>query len=99
MSTHFRLAAWLLCAWVLWGEYGDLIDGDLRMREPRPQGAFATSAECSTAMAGYIAGIARSATAVGRQGDSWITWVHLSEGKGATFRCLPDTVDPRGPKR
>jgi hypothetical protein len=71
------------CAWVLWGEV--VIPGKLwgSTTEYVLIGAHATHAECLSAMR-YD----------GKAGE-----VARARGGGVTTKdCLPDTVDPRGPK-
>lgn len=86
------------CAWVLWGEYGEVVGGDMKMREPRPQEAFPTRTECSTVIANYIAGLARGAAQVAKQGDSWIAYAAPGgEGRSATFRSFTRGGSPGPP--
>jgi len=69
MGNHYRLAALMLCAWVLWsGKSGAWF----------PITAFESRAECEA-----------TRTAKAPTGTT----------EGFYVTCLPDTVDPRGPKR
>jgi hypothetical protein len=79
------------CAWVLWRETSR---GGLPV-EWYPDG-YATSKEC-------YAELNRREAAM-RDGGWSITgapdlYVHKESSAVLRFRCLPDTVDPRGPKR
>jgi hypothetical protein len=72
------------CAWVLWLEgYGVAFTG----KGFQPQEAFATKAECVAQMA--------------KSTGSPTVFLMGGGPNGAlvgAFKCLPDTVDPRGPK-
>jgi hypothetical protein len=86
------------CAWVLWA--GELYDAGLGHSSPIQ--AVATRPDCLAAMEraaqtyketmGPDAWIGRDSIR-----DPWALVVG-GEGHTVTLRCLPDTVDPRGPK-
>ena len=94
-AAHFGEAA---CAWVLWGNYGTLdpavplafstVKGS--PSDWQPAEAFDTAQACETAL--------KSA----KQHESDLIFKrNQNKPKGVlwdAYRCLPDTVDPRGPK-
>jgi hypothetical protein len=93
------------CAWVLWSE------SDTAFRQPGVLGggtvsiveAFETKSACDGAAARQAA--AREAdtradgnySTVSRRG-TWVFWESAIALGSYRYRCLPDTVDPRGPK-
>jgi hypothetical protein len=87
------------CAWVLW--VNEWFDASLD-RAPSDVQAFATRPDCLAAMertAQTFKETMRGDAGVGRDTtrDPWALFV-VGEGHSVTLRCLPDTVDPRGPK-
>ena len=82
------------CAWVLWSAF--LAQGP----EPRwfTNTAYQTQEECLVGMERMVQ-VSRNAGAdvAWAQGQSTATWRETTGGRGV-YQCLPDTVDPRGPK-
>jgi len=75
------------CAWVLWGDWKGPAQGKL-VNGPEPYGdAFPTREECIKAK-------------VRLGGTTGMYYLPLKGGGEAPIllSCLPDTVDPRGPK-
>jgi hypothetical protein len=93
VTLLLRSAAFAECAWVLWREasYAD----NTGTRTEWSQDGYATSQEC------YEQIRAREAH---MRSTGWRVGAFYESPKGAPlvvvgrFTCLPDTVDPRGPK-
>jgi hypothetical protein len=86
------------CAWVLWGN--EWFDASLD-RAPSDVQAFATRSDCLTAIeqtAQTFKETMGSEAGIGRDHRSSGSLYVVGKGHSATIRCLPDTVDPRGPK-
>ena len=86
------------CAWVLW--VNEWFDTGLD-RGPSVVRAFATRSDCLASMeqtAQTFRQTMGSKAAMGRDPRSDSEVVILGEGHSVTARCLPDTVDARGPK-
>jgi hypothetical protein len=99
--TLAPMQAWAECAWVLWSNYGtedvdvpitapSVVSG--KVSEWQPLEAFATTKACETALSNAQ-----------RRESNMKVERNKSKPKGTlwnvfTFRCLPDTIDPRGPK-
>jgi hypothetical protein len=86
------------CAWVLWaGEWFDAREDGVRSLLY----ASATQADCLAAMeraAQAFKDKMGSGAVIGRDPrEPWAVMV-FGQGHSVTIRCLPDTVDPRGPK-
>jgi hypothetical protein len=82
--------AWADCAWILWQEQRRV--GTSWQERPFVfEQAYATRESCeqSRAAANAIAGSDNDAKAAGRLPDDGIRRV---------YQCVPDTIDPRGPK-
>ena len=92
------------CAWVLWTREVDALN---RAGPYRLEGAYPTVKGCIGAIdkewdaaspdgsGGRLASYRKSPT------EAWITqWVNPNAppSRHAIFQCLPDTIDPRGPK-
>jgi hypothetical protein len=104
--TLAPMEAWAECAWVLWkvptgkfyqaGRAGELprdaVPFELRNLPPRIEGGFPAYREC----------MAQPQAQQSEDGTFWTT--RMTRGNnievlvGVSFQCLPDTVDPRGPK-
>jgi len=88
------------CAWVLWIKYSERGRAD----EPqRPLLAYQTKEECEKGIDERVLAAAERSSrtndyAVARTADT----VHLLRGGlpviSSRYACLPDTMDPRGPK-
>jgi hypothetical protein len=100
--TRFRLATVVLllylvsfapsasaeCAWVLWSS------GMKKGTEQNPLSAFDSREQCEQEFKKTLENATR-AGAVRRAEGKIITF---SDGEQTAFICLPDTIDPRGPK-
>jgi hypothetical protein len=90
------------CAWVLWAS-ASILTAPEKPRETWPDGAFPTRAECDAGRDRKFAGVLTSNTpgiTVTRLGEL-ITIMTNEPPRTLTtysYTCLPDTVDPRGPK-
>ncbi len=80
------------CAWVLWGTNID--KGDLAST---PMNGYSTLAECQREQASWEsreAAYQRNRAESNARGPS----TQYVLGVAVSYRCLPDTIDPRGPK-
>lgn len=90
--------AYAECAWVLW----------VRTQVPGQAtttsvlGAYEARAECKNAEREEIAGVRAKFPSAKMKVDRETVWVWNEKGVAAVithdYYCLPDTVDPRGPK-
>lgn len=97
------------CAWVLWSQKSTLAKDltNVTTDPAQPDASFQAVAECdsqakshatSLLVAMRAAGAKRSE--VGRIYGGWRTVFERENEAGAVdFKCFPDTIDPRGPKR
>jgi hypothetical protein len=76
--------AWAACAWVLWVQSYAVHDGKPITRVEDPSDAFATKDECE-----FVLQRREQREKMRRASDS---------SRESYFTCLPDTIDPRGPK-
>ncbi len=92
------LGAGAECAWVLWAQpkvakRGSVLEGTdnviarVQMEQWQPHAAYSTKAECERAIDAKTREIAKIITEGTQE-----RLEHIQ------VRCLPDTVDPRGPK-
>jgi hypothetical protein len=86
------------CAWVLWAKVSSPKDADtltvMSASDTLPgcERALRRSLEIRGKLGGMVGGTAVSDLAKDRKtGEEWVVTTH--------FSCLPDTIDPRGPKR
>jgi hypothetical protein len=97
------------CAWVLWKREVLLGNADAVERPWEPPQAVPDHGACEAAETEVLKNIARSRAqggdwiSTGVTGNLVITLYRDPEGKlvmteSQEFRCLPDTIDPRGPK-
>jgi hypothetical protein len=108
----WAVAAWAECAWVLWYEDGGWSTHSERRTSWGLVGAFtiesACRAESDAKVKDLAAGWAKD-TAPGRTDTvevrgNYVTrawnWPGMNTSGGSSVRyiCLPDTIDPRGPK-
>ncbi len=87
------------CAWVLWALTGE---------SGGPTTGYATKAECDAGLSRIemtnqkLPSVDRDSPNVGRSLDGGQLHVFTKDANGRRFvtfySCLPDTVDPRGPK-
>ncbi len=80
--TVFATSAAAECAWVLWKTLHVMRGGEIVVTEWSIAESYSTQKECEH-WANYYGPLARA----GKPASPVIS-----------FRCLPDTVDPRGPK-
>ena len=91
------------CAWVLWQNVSFLF----RQPGPPPENLLrmgeiaASKADCEKNLEALVKADATSETRVERQ-QGLVTRTDVTRNSGTTittsYRCLPDTMDPRGPK-
>ena len=83
------------CAWVLWGEVvAPALGGPLHEVES----AHPSLADCDETLLGYVAILKREGFAVTGGSKRSQGLVAKKNDESRAYRCLPDTVDPRGPK-
>jgi hypothetical protein len=91
----FATSASAECAWVLWE---DTVSTSQNSTEPVR--AYTTKPDCDRALAGALARLTSSRGVTVRK-DAELQEAYVTIGTSTiTYRyvCLPDTVDPRGPK-
>jgi hypothetical protein len=84
------------CAWVLWE---DTIPGKNKTSTD-PVRAYTTKSECDRALSDALAAFTSSTGVIVRK-DEKLQEAFVTIAKSTTgyrYVCLPDTVDPRGPK-
>jgi hypothetical protein len=83
------------CAWVLWGF---TIDKSARMADYSAEEAHATQRECDQGVRDFAPALRGQGYSVsgGAAGSRMV--LGKKEGTSVKYFCLPDTVDPRGPK-
>jgi hypothetical protein len=88
--------AYAACAWVLWQEQGRI--GGAEVVAWTPIGAGAGENACRQSLAAQVNSQRGQADAE-IKGNNMVFW-KAGPGLTMTYRyvCLPDTVDPRGPK-
>ena len=91
----FATSAHAECAWLLWDETTHRVTGQGVWTEWRADG-FETRAACEAARRQIVAAFAGKAgwQATGRL----LRYESENVGQITHLSCLPDTVDPRGPK-
>jgi len=80
------------CAWVLWGTaivQTGTVPGRVRRESPSPVDAYESKALCE-ANSKRMDGVMRDGKLPTKEQEAMRTTF--------SFQCLPDTVDPRGPK-
>ena len=96
--TFVPMQAWAECAWVLW-----MNDSEIRTQTPWiPIGAFVTQRDCIVgAQKAFDPFRGGGMSALTESGEfSLVTTTRRPGGVivTVTLQCLPDTIDPRGPK-
>jgi hypothetical protein len=84
------------CAWVLW----ETITTKESQGSPEPVRAYTTKPDCDRALSDALAEFKNSPGRVAKM-DPKYQEAYVTMGKSTTaygYRCLPDTVDPRGPR-
>jgi hypothetical protein len=77
-------------AWVMWNQSGT---------QPHVVvSAHPSSSACEAAMADFVSGLRKNGAFVETMGPRLFAWHRTDDSPFATSLCLPDTVDPRGPK-
>jgi len=94
----FTTSAHAECAWVLW----QLVDS-MTIREvegPTPRTSYKTAEECIRRIDDEYRTVGTWQSAWGRSAPTEATVMSNLGGSAflVTYTCLPDTVDPRGPK-
>jgi hypothetical protein len=77
------------CAWVLWNQSGS-----------QPHNVFSahpSSSACEAAMTDSVSRLRHNGAFVETMGPRLFVW-RRGDGPLVTAQCLPDSVDPRGPK-
>ena len=77
------------CAWVWWAMTGEKAD---------VAGGYTTKQECEQALLTFEAKLKTSSLRVSRILDGNRLMVTSAQNVATIHSCLPDTVDPRGPK-
>jgi hypothetical protein len=100
LLVAFSLLAWAAtayaeCAWVLWTTLGDLSNQPGRS----VLSAFPKSEDCHAALSSLVEGMKEKHGTGGWISDpsGWGSYDDPRRGR-VVLTCLPDTVDPRGPK-
>lgn len=95
--------AWGECAWVLWKTVARMTDQpQVEARPPIPVRGEATQAACEAEKRRELDDGRRAAGLKPEASDTFVMTVTKGEHQTAlmiSFQCLPDTVDPRAPKR
>jgi hypothetical protein len=98
MLVASSLLAWAAtasaeCAWIWWGTTFETVEAI---------GGYTTKQECEKALSVFEAQMKPTLAKVSRILDGnrlMITLSHGGKDLATVYSCLPDTVDPRGPKR
>ncbi len=80
------------CAWIEWERFGM----GKTFEEWEPHRSFESLTECNNHAEKWLRYYASQPKAV--RNDTIVTWVAGEVVMGATIRCFPDTIDPRGKK-
>jgi hypothetical protein len=91
----FAPSASAKCAWVLWDETTHRVSGQGVWTEWRADG-YETSAVCEAVRRRMIAAV--SGKAGWKATGSLLQYETEDIGQITRLSCLPDTIDPRGPK-
>jgi hypothetical protein len=91
--------AYAECAWVLWTEWGY----GTAKREVEPSAGYESLPTCEAAIKLLFVGAPLSGSRTGLHQVVDGPFIELRNAQDKlierrSFRCLPDTVDPRGPK-
>ena len=95
LPAQHRYVGHAECSWVLWTY---TLDKGARLEDYSFDEAHSTQRECEQSVRGYAGSLkAKAYTVSGGYPDSKTV---IGTQAGTTFKyfCLPDTVDPRGPK-
>ncbi len=86
------------CAWVLWQQADNLTTHEVE--GPNPQASYKTVEECIRRIDGEYRTVGTRQTAWNRSAPTEATVISEFRERVfmLTYTCLPDTVDPRGPK-
>lgn len=88
------------CAWVLWSQELVVTQTDFR-KEWSPRGGWTDETMCQRAKEDAIRrGLSHPVIPggkVGRDGDTLRVLLPGGSRLASVYRCLPDTIDPRGP--
>jgi hypothetical protein len=101
LATMMSRSAWAECAWLLWAERARGA-GTIPSASYEVSNAYATREECGVAVR-ITAESFRKSNPTGKmyqaKSSPYEVYVEYAPGEGIRYFCLPDTVDPRGPKR
>lgn len=92
------------CAWVLWSQpYTKAPEGVMALGIASGRwglhSAYPSVAECAAAIDSRAALARKSRWTVLREATTRVLMLDMEETReGAEWQCLPDTLDPRGPK-
>jgi hypothetical protein len=78
------------CAWVLWKQVTKNINTLVPLK---PEGAYVSRDRCVSAAKLFVSG---APAYVEETGSDWTK--HYDDGMILDYRCIPDTIDPSGPK-
>jgi hypothetical protein len=95
--TFVPMQAWAECAWVLWLKATSLTGPDVGSADWTTLSGFERFGDCETTRRAPLPTFAVKGLSVRREGDVY----YLTNERGTamgSFLCLPDTIDPRGPK-
>jgi hypothetical protein len=87
------------CAWVLWDQGYDLRQGKWFESNWSILASYRTTADCVKALDLRVATARKeNATSITRDAATAVIVKNNDAKSGVGYKCLPDTVDPRGPK-
>jgi hypothetical protein len=93
----FATSAAADCAWILWRDSFSMTTSEVE--SPAPQASYKTMDECVKRIdADYRTGVGRQAWSRSAPTEATIMWKIGTKSTLVAIRCLPDTVDPHGPK-
>lgn len=92
--------AYAECAWVLWSESKMVTPAGLATQMVMPEGAFDSKNACQMELAAVVSRSDLPFPGWKSTKSEDVTIFTNPQGGGlmTKYKCLPDTVDPRGPK-
>jgi hypothetical protein len=92
-------SAWAECAWVLWNEVTRVPENvNAKSQEWIAIAASVEKAECERSLATKISSLPKEAKMSSTSSNVLRRDIGPKETELMRFICLPDTIDPRGPK-